>query len=71
MSDIYELQNSKRKKNADKILYEYGLWNFLSKIGQPHIIGSKRGLRSCTDYFKGKIGSGRTDGSNSRTDEAF
>ena len=42
MSDIYELQNSKRKKNADKILYEYGLWNFLSKIGQPHIIGSYR-----------------------------
>ena len=34
MSDIYELQNSKRKKNADKILYEYGLWNFLSKIGK-------------------------------------
>lgn len=42
MSDIYELQNSKRKKNADKILYEYGLWNFLSKIGQPHIIRSYR-----------------------------
>ena len=42
MSDIYELQNSKRKKNADKILYECGLWDFLSKIGQPHIIGSYR-----------------------------
>ena len=42
MSDIYELQNNKRKKNADKILYECGLWNFLSKIGQPHIIGSYR-----------------------------
>ena len=29
-----------RKQQADKILYELGLWNYLRGIGEPHIIGS-------------------------------
>lgn len=32
--------NEERKKIADKILYEKGLWNKLSELGTPHIIGS-------------------------------
>lgn len=29
-----------RKKNADRLLYEYGLLKRLEEIGKPHIIGS-------------------------------
>ena len=32
--------NAERKRIADKILYDMGLWERLSKIGAPHIIGS-------------------------------
>ena len=32
--------NEERKKIADKILYEKGLWNKLNEFGTPHIIGS-------------------------------
>lgn len=34
--------NLQRKRTADKILYETGLWDQLCKIGQPHIIGSSK-----------------------------
>lgn len=32
--------NAERKRSADKILYDMGLWDRLCKIGNPHIIGS-------------------------------
>ena len=32
--------NSEKKRVADRILYEFGLFNELKKIGTPHIIGS-------------------------------
>mgnify|MGYP006876754034 FL=1 len=32
--------NAERKRSADKILYDMGLWERLCKIGTPHIIGS-------------------------------
>jgi hypothetical protein len=31
-----------KKASADRILYEYGLWDMLNKIGKAHIIGSYR-----------------------------
>lgn len=49
--------NLQRKRAADKILYEMGLWDQLCKIGQPHIIGSykhiiriKQELQECKLY---------------------
>ncbi len=36
------MDNFTRKKEADRILYEFGLMNQLEKIGVPHIIGSYR-----------------------------
>jgi hypothetical protein len=34
------MDNNEIKKNADKLLYDYGLINLLEKYGKPHIIGS-------------------------------
>jgi len=34
------MDNNEIKKNADKLLYNYGLINFLEKYGKSHIIGS-------------------------------
>ena len=34
--------NTDKKRVADRILYEFGLFNELKKIGEPHIIGSYR-----------------------------
>ena len=36
------MTNRERKHQADCLLYEYGLWNEVSKLGTPHIIGSYR-----------------------------
>ncbi len=36
------MNNEERKKQADKFLYEMGLWNELKSYGEPHIIGSYR-----------------------------
>ena len=30
------------RKNADRILYEYGLLDLLRPLGAPHVIGSYR-----------------------------
>ena len=34
--------NQEKKRVSDRILYEFGLFNELKKIGTPHIIGSYR-----------------------------
>ena len=34
--------NTEKKRVSDRILYEFGLFNELQKIGEPHIIGSYR-----------------------------
>lgn len=34
------MNSAKRRQQADKILYDIGLWNYLQEIGEPHIIGS-------------------------------
>lgn len=36
------MNNTDRKLQADRILYEFGLFKRLEKIGTPHIIGSYR-----------------------------
>ena len=36
------LTNGEKKRVSDRILYEFGLFNELKKIGTPHIIGSYR-----------------------------
>lgn len=35
-------ENKARKKQADLILYQYGLWEEIKKYGVPHLIGSYR-----------------------------
>lgn len=34
------MNSTERRQQADKILYDIGLWDYLRKIGEPHIIGS-------------------------------
>lgn len=34
--------NKEKKRVSDRILYEFGLFNELKKIGEPHIVGSYR-----------------------------
>lgn len=34
------MNSIERRRQADKILYEMGLWDYLREIGEPHIIGS-------------------------------
>ena len=36
------MNNADRKTNADRLLYELGLFDKLAEIGKPHIIGSYR-----------------------------
>ena len=36
------MDSNERKKQADRILYEFGLWKKLEDYGTPHIIGSYR-----------------------------
>lgn len=36
------MNNIDRKKDADRILYEFGLFEKLREFGSPHIIGSYR-----------------------------
>lgn len=36
------MNNADRKTNADRLLYEFGLFDKLAEIGKPHIIGSYR-----------------------------
>lgn len=39
---LYMFDEHDRKSEADKLLYEYGLFQQLENIGKPHIIGSYR-----------------------------
>ena len=36
------MTNTHRNENANRILYEFGLFKMLDLIGKPHIIGSYR-----------------------------
>ena len=36
------MNNADRKAQADRILYEFGLWNRIEEIGRAHIVGSYR-----------------------------
>lgn len=36
------MNNTDRKANADRILYEFGLWKKIEEIGTAHIVGSYR-----------------------------
>ncbi len=36
------MKSNERKANADRILYEFGLYNKLKEVGQVHLIGSYR-----------------------------
>lgn len=36
------MNNTDRKANADRILYEFGLLKRLEEVGEPHIVGSYR-----------------------------
>ena len=40
--EMQVMNNIGRKANADRILYEFGLWEKIEEIGKAHIVGSYR-----------------------------